>query len=205
MTTLHARMRQDLRGQKAKHVRKEGLVPGVVYGKKIESQNVAVDHTDLKKLLREIGQNGLLKLDVENDQSYQVMIQAVQKDPLKNDYLHIDFFEVDMLNEIQAQVPVHIEGDSPGVSQGGLLNHQLHELTVRCLPADIPASITVDISQLQIGDVLHVAHVRPNVAVHIINEDEDTVVAVQPPAVETAEPKETEEGDQEAETSADAS
>ncbi|WP_078393326.1 50S ribosomal protein L25/general stress protein Ctc [Shouchella patagoniensis] len=192
MTVLNANVRKDLKGNQTKQIRKEGFVPGVLYGKKIDSQAVSVESVALLKTLREVGQNGLFDLKLENGKKHNVMVQEIQVDPLKNHYTHIDFFEVDMKVERDANVPVHLEGDAPGASEGGIVNHLLYEITVHCLPADVPENITVDISGLNIGDTLSISDIRSAVTVEISNEDEEAVVTVQPPTV-TEDPKETEE------------
>ncbi|GAF14281.1 LSU ribosomal protein L25p [Bacillus sp. JCM 19046] len=192
MTVLKAKERNDLTGHQTKQIRNEGFVPGVLYGKKIESKPVSVESVAFLKTLREVGQNGLFDLQLESGKKHHVMVQEIQVDALKNHYTHIDFFEVDMKVERDANVPVHLEGDAPGASEGGIVNHLLYEITVHCLPADIPESITVDISELNVGDTLSIAEIRSSVSVEIVNEDEEAVVTVQPPTV-TEDPDETEE------------
>ncbi|MFB4214123.1 50S ribosomal protein L25/general stress protein Ctc [Shouchella sp. JSM 1781072] len=192
MTVLQARDRKDLTGQETRKIRLDGFVPGVLYGKKIQSQAVSVESVAFLKTMREVGQNGLFNLELESGKKHNVMVQEVQIDPLKNHYTHIDFFEVDMNEERDANVPVHLEGEAPGASEGGIVNHLLYEITVHCLPADIPESITVDISNLNIGDSLSVEEIRSNVSVQIVNEDDEAVVTVQAPTV-NEDPEATEE------------
>lgn len=192
MTVLQARDRKDLTGQETRKIRLDGFVPGVLYGKKIQSQAVSVESVAFLKTMREVGQNGLFNLELESGKKHNVMVQEVQIDPLKNHYTHIDFFEVDMNEERDANVPVHLEGEAPGASEGGIVNHLLYEITVHCLPADIPESITVDISNLNIGDSLSVEEIRSNVPVQIVNEDDEAVVTVQAPSV-NEDPEATEE------------
>lgn len=192
MTVLQARDRKDLTGQETRKIRLDGFVPGVLYGKKIQSQAVSVESVAFLKTMREVGQNGLFNLELESGKKHNVMVQEVQVDPLKNHYTHIDFFEVDMNEERDANVPVHLEGEAPGASEGGIVNHLLYEITVHCLPADIPESITVDISNLNIGDSLSVEEIRSNVPVQIVNEDDEAVVTVQAPSV-NEDPEATEE------------
>ncbi|KHF38335.1 50S ribosomal protein L25/general stress protein Ctc [Halalkalibacter okhensis] len=183
-TVLQANPRDDLRGSATRKIRKEGYVPAILYGNKIESQPVAVMSVDLLKTVREVGKNGLFSLDVSGKKKHQVMIHDIQIDPLKNEYTHIDFFEVDMTSEIDANVPVRLTGEAPGEKEGGMVSHLLYEIAVRCLPADIPEEITVDVSNLTIGDSIQVADIRSQVSVDITSEDEETIVTVQPQAAE---------------------
>ncbi len=108
------------------------------------------------------------------------------------------FFEVDMTTEFDADVPVHLIGEAPGGKEGGIVSHLLYEISVKCLPADIPEGIEVDISSLQIGDSLQIADIRSNVNVTITNEDDETIVSVLPPTVEE-ESEEADEGAEQAE------
>ncbi|WP_100405935.1 50S ribosomal protein L25/general stress protein Ctc [Bacillus solitudinis] len=189
---LKANPRNDLRGSATRKVRKEGYVPGILYGNKIESQPVSVESVEFIKMVREVGKNGLFSLDVNGKAKHQVMIHDLQRDPIKNEYTHIDFFEVDMTSEIVAEVAVHLSGEAPGANEGGVVSHLLYNLSVRCLPSEIPEEITVDISSLNIGDSIQVADIRKTMKVEITNEDEETIVTIQPPAVEK-EPEQLEE------------
>jgi large subunit ribosomal protein L25 len=198
-TVLQANPRDDLRGSATRKIRKEGYVPAILYGNKIESQPVAVMSVDLLKTVREVGKNGLFSLDVTGKKKHQVMIHDIQIDPLKNEYTHIDFFEVDMTSEIDANVPVRLTGEAPGEKEGGMVSHLLYEVGVRCLPADIPEEITVDVSSLNIGDSIQVADIRSQVSVDITSEDEETIVTVQPQAAEQENGQAPEEQAEEAE------
>lgn len=185
--SLKAEKRPDLRGSVTRKIRKQGYVPAVVYGNKTKSQPISVEAVDFLKTVREVGRNGLISLEVEKGTKHQVMVHDLQMDPLKGDYLHIDFFEVDMSSEIEANVPVRLTGEARGVSEGGVLSQLMYEITVRSLPADIPEEITLDVSSLAIGDSIQIRDVRGNVPVQVVNEDEETVVTVQPPATEKEE------------------
>ncbi|MCM3715790.1 50S ribosomal protein L25/general stress protein Ctc [Halalkalibacter oceani] len=190
-TILKASPREDLKGSATRQLRKDGYVPAVLYGNKIESQPVSVEGVDFLKTVREVGKNGLFSLEVSGKNKHQVMIHDLQIDPLKNEYLHIDFFEVDMTSEIDAAVPVRLTGEAPGEKEGGIVSHLMYEISVKCLPSDIPEEISVDISGLAIGDSIQVADIRSTVQVEITSDDEETIVTVQPPAAEV-EPEGTE-------------
>ncbi|GAE27714.1 LSU ribosomal protein L25p [Halalkalibacter wakoensis JCM 9140] len=198
-SVLQANPREDLRGSATRRIRKEGYVPAVLYGNKIESQPVAVTGIDFLKTVREVGKNGLFSLDVAGKKKHQVMIHDIQIDPLKNEYTHIDFFEVDMTSEIDANVPVRLNGEAPGEKEGGMVSHLMYEITVRCLPGEIPEEISVDVSNLNIGDSIQVADIRSSVSVDISNEDEETIVTVQAPAAEVENEQAPDEQAEEAE------
>ena len=195
MTVLKAEKRTDMRGSGTRKVRNAGFVPGVLYGNKTKSTPVSVESVDFLKTIREVGRNGLFSLDISGGKKHQVMVQEVQTDPLKDSFVHIDFFEVDMKSEMDADVPVRLEGEAPGVKEGGVLAQLKHELSVKSLPADIPEEVVIDVSELNIGDGITVADIKANVPVEVTSEDEETLVTVQPPTVEP----DPEEGDEEPE------
>lgn len=181
---LKANSRNDLKKSVTRTLRKEGQVPAILYGDKIDNQAVSVDAIDLLKTIREVGRNGLISLDVEGEKKHRVMIYEMQIDPIKNEYNHIDFFEVDMSSEIDVDVPVRLNGEAPGEKEGGIVSQLLHEISVKCLPADIPEEIEIDISGLNIGDSIQIADIRKNVSVEITNEDEESIITLQAPAAE---------------------
>lgn len=193
MTVLKAEKRTDMRGSGTRKVRNAGYVPGVLYGNKTESTPVSVESVDFLKTMREVGRNGLFSLEVSDGKKHQVMVQEVQTDPLKDSFVHIDFFEVDMKSEIDVEVPVRVEGEAAGVKEGGVLAQVKHEISVRCLPGDIPEEVVVDVSELGIGDGLTVADVKGSLSVEVTSEDEEAIVTVQPPTIEPDPDEEPEE------------
>ncbi|WP_413377001.1 50S ribosomal protein L25/general stress protein Ctc [Alkalihalobacillus sp. 1P02AB] len=183
-TVLKANRRENLQGSTTRKLRTEGFLPGVLYGNKIDSQPVSVESVEFLKTVREVGKNGIFSLDVDGGKKHQVMLYDLQTDPIKNEFVHADFFEVDMTSEIEAEVSIHLIGDSPGANAGGIVAHMMHTVVVHCLPSDIPENIEVDISSLHIGDAIQIADIRDRVSVDIKNEDEETIVTVQAPAAE---------------------
>ncbi|NEU32544.1 50S ribosomal protein L25/general stress protein Ctc [bacterium LRH843] len=194
MAVLQANSRPNLKKSVTKKIRKEGNVPAVLYGEKLESQSVSVNGIDFLKTVRDVGRNGLISLEVDG-KKHKVMVYDLQIDPLKNEYTHIDFFEVNMSTEIDANVHIRLVGESPGEKEGGIVSQLLHEVGVRCLPSDIPEEIEVNISNLAIGDSIQVADLRSSVSVELTSEDEETIVTVQAPAasIEPEQLPETEE------------
>ncbi|HHY22301.1 MAG TPA: 50S ribosomal protein L25/general stress protein Ctc, partial [Bacilli bacterium] len=159
--------------------RKEGKIPAVLYGKETESTAVAVDEREFLKTVRKVGRNGIIMLTVgEGQPGHQVLVHDMQIDPLKGNVKHIDFFEVDMNQEIEADVAVVLEGDAPGAREGGVVTQLLHEITVRSLPNEIPEGFTVDISNLNIGDTILVKDLAETVSTEIINDPEEALVTV---------------------------
>lgn len=178
-TILEAEKRVDFNRSATKGYRKEGKIPAVLYGKKTESTAVAVDEREFVKTVRKIGRNGIITLNIGDGQpGHQVLVQEMQVDPMRGDVTHIDFYEVDMNQEIEAEVSVVLEGDAPGSRDGGVVTQLLHELTVRSLPNEIPERFTVDISELNIGDTILVKDITGTVSTEIVNDPEEAIVTV---------------------------
>lgn len=174
------------------HLRKSGFIPAVVYGFQMESQAIAVDEKDLAKTLREVGRNGVMKLEVEGN-SLNVVMSDYQMNILKGQMIHVDFLAINMKEELEVSVIVNVTGDSMGVSEGGMLQQPNREVIIAVKPSDIPESIDVDVSELVIGDTLTVADIRSKTNFTIINEDEYTLVTVSAPRVEPETEAESEE------------
>ena len=136
-------------GRAVKHLRAEGLVPGIVYGSKKEPVPFQTAATPLEKLLGRV-QNQLFDLVIEGEAPRKVLVQEVQRHPVRRYLLHVDLQQVDLTEKREAEVPLVIVGSSP-LAESNLyyLNHQLTEVMVRCLPTDIPSRIEVDVSKLE--------------------------------------------------------
>lgn len=194
-----------IKAQKREHknntkLRNSGFIPAVVYGFETESQPIAVDEKDLVKTLREVGRNGVMKIDVEG-QSLNVVLNDYQMNILKAQIIHADFLAINMKEELEVSVTVNTTGTSLGVSEGGLLQQPSRELTVIVKPSDIPDSIEIDVTNMAIGDTLTVGDVRDKIGYKIIEDDDYTLVTVSAPRVETETDAEADaEGTEEAST-----
>ncbi|HXF57437.1 MAG TPA: 50S ribosomal protein L25/general stress protein Ctc [Actinomycetota bacterium] len=171
----------------ARKLRAQGKVPAVVYGHGAEPLHIAVDARELYHVLHsEAGTNVLVELRV-NGQRLLAMPREVQRDHIKGQYLHVDFLRVARDETITLEVPVHLVGESPGVKQGGVIEHHLWSLEVECLPQDVPAAIEADLSRLGMGDSLHVGDLPPSDRYRILTPAEEVIVSVVPPQVLPAE------------------
>lgn len=179
-TVLQADKRSDLRGSKLRNIRNQGGVPGVIYGKSIENAPVTVEEITLIKTIRENGRNGVLKLDVDGTQT-EVMITEIQVDPIKNNIVHVDFYAVDMKKELDANVPVQVVGEAAGVKNGGVLQQSLYEVSVKALPNDLPESIEIDVTELDINDSMQVKDLVSGANYTINNDPEESVLSILPP------------------------
>ncbi len=163
---LKAEVREGTGSATVKKLRRQGIVPGVIYGGGQRNYPVQVNAKEITDLLAHASsENVLVDLVVEGakDKNKLVLIQAVQHNTLSRAITHIDFQAVREDEEIRATVPVYLSGEPVGVKQGGLLDHQVHQLEVRCLPKDLPESLTFDVTDLAMGQALHVGEVKfPN-------------------------------------------
>lgn len=172
---------RELTGKKVKRLRKQGLVPANIFGKDFKSASVQVELKDLMKTFKSGGESGLV--DVKYDgQTLPSLINNIQRDPVSNLVIHIDFHKVNLKEKITAHVPVVVEGESPAVKSGvGLLLQTLYEIEVESLPTDIPANIIVDAEKLtEVGQNVHVKDLKiAKDKVEVKNDPEDIVVSVQ--------------------------
>src|SRR5215813_7618636 len=170
---------RDDRGKNAaRRLRRQGLVPGVVYGGKGDNIAVAVDPKALQKVLRsEAGRNAILKLDIAGSGATNAILKSWQVDPIKESFLHADFYRIAMDVAIRVTVPIHIMGEARGVKvDGGILEVIMREIEVECLPGDIPERIDVDVADLGINGALRVSDLPPNAKVKVLEPPDQVVV-----------------------------
>jgi large subunit ribosomal protein L25 len=177
---VSAKGRTDRGKNAARRLRREGLIPGVVYGGKGENVAVAVDPKALQKVLRsEAGRNSILKLDIADHGPTNAILKSWQVDPIKENFLHADFYRIAMDVAIRVTVPIHTTGEARGVKvDGGILELIMREIEVECLPGDIPEHIDVDVSDLGLNGALRVSDLPATAKVKILESAEQVVVHV---------------------------
>lgn len=173
-------------GKKTKRLRAEGIVPGVLFGKKTGSVPVQLDAKAFEALYREAGRTTIFKLSVDGGSATSVVIKSVQRNPLTGRAVHVDFFAPDLTQEMQADVPIVYTGTAPGVeASGGSLFTSLSHLKVRALPADLPHEVVVDVTPLVDLDVaILVGDLAASGNFTILNDADELVAKVMPPRVE---------------------
>lgn len=173
----------------ARALRRQGLVPGVVYGKGMTACTVAVDPKELgRAVATEAGLNTLITLKGEGAFDGKVVIlKDVQVHPLRRNPVHYDFQAVDLGQKVHVMVPVHAIGKSKGEKLGGRLQIIRHELEVVCLPGSIPTSIDIDVTELAVGDVVHIEDVKLPAGTEVPHEVNFTVITVVGHKAEEAE------------------
>ena len=150
MLTIDAKIR-ELKGRKTEELRREGMIPAVLYGPGIENKDLTVTGKEFANLFRQAGKSSLVGLRVENEaKNFMVLINDLSVDPVSGKTIHIDFYQPDLKKEIEADVPLVFVGESPAVKDlGGTLIKNFDEIAVKALPADLPREIKVDISVLK--------------------------------------------------------
>ncbi|MBE3571411.1 MAG: 50S ribosomal protein L25/general stress protein Ctc [Moorella humiferrea] len=177
--TINAEVRPDTGKQTAGRMRRQGKVPGVIYGKKVGNLPLAVPRKELERVLDREGGSALLKVIIGGQgqaREFTAMVREVQRHPIKGEIIHIDFHQISLDEEIRATVPIVLEGEARGVRNGGILQYGLREVEVEALPADLPETLTIDISDLDVGEHLSVADIKAPRGVKILTEP-DAVIA----------------------------
>lgn len=189
MLELNAKIRETL-GKKVKTLRKQGIIPAVVYGEKIKSMPLEMNYSDFEKVYKEAGESTIIKLKVQNLKSKvnekNVLIHDITRDPVSGKFIHIDFYAVRMDKLITAEVLLVFEGESPAVEiEEGVLVKNITEVEVEALPANLPPEIKVDISVLKtFDDLIHIKDLKVAEDVKILVEPNEVVVSVVPPRSE---------------------
>ena len=181
--TLKAESRPGTGKGVARKLRAAGKVPGVVYGRGMDPLPVAVERLALARAFKtDAGRNVLIDLEVGSD-THLTMARELQRDPVRGTLLHVDFLKIARDVAIEVDVPIHITGESPGVKEGGVIEHHLWNVRVSCLPLNVPERIDADVSRLIIGDMLRVADLTVPEGVTILTDPDEAVLGVVVPQV----------------------
>lgn len=186
--------KRNLLGKKVKKLRKEGILPANLYGKKMKSQALQVKTDDFQKVYKDVGETGLIDLQVEKEkETHPVLIHNIQSHPVTGDFLHADFHEVELKEKMKAEISLMITGKSPAVeSKQGVLIQPLNKIEIEALPTDLPEQIEVDISGLkEVDQEIKIKDLKLSSGVSLSSDvDENTLVAkIGPLEEEIAEPK----------------
>jgi large subunit ribosomal protein L25 len=197
---LKAQVRKTTGNGPARVLRREGRIPAVLYGPKTDSMLLSIDFKEFEQIVKKenIG-SVLLNLQIQNGKTLtrSAMIKELQTHPTSGVFLHIDFYEIDMQRKITVSIPVVTRGKIASVEEGGLLQIVRRELEVFCLPTAIPEAIEVDVTDLKIGDSIHIQEIPLPGDIEIPADVDYTVVTVLAPKVEeVVEEEELEEGEE---------
>ena len=189
LLNVELREEKDLGKNQSRRLRSKGLVPAVLYMKGKKSIPVMVSPKKLIEILTsDTGENTIFSLQIAGKSSKEtVMIKDFQKDPVTERIIHADFIKIDLQKAIQVKVPVHPVGTAAGVKQqSGILDIIIREIDISCLPADIPESVEIDVSELLIGQHLSIKDLKVSDKIKILDDPEQTVVVVSAPRIEEA-------------------
>jgi large subunit ribosomal protein L25 len=187
--------RTEFGSRTARRLRRDGVVPGIVYSGGAAARPFQADAHDLSLFIDE--GHALFDLEIEGAGKVPVVIKEEQRHPVRGDLLHIDCQQVDLQQEIQAEVTIELSGaeDAPGAKEGGILEHVTREVTIEALPTDIPNEIVVDVSAMGIGDTIQLDSVTPPAGVKFVADapEEVTLATLNPPRIVEEEEPEVEE------------
>jgi large subunit ribosomal protein L25 len=187
---LKAKSRKEV-GRKVKLLRKGGILPANIYGKKIKSESIQIGVSDFRDVYKKAGETGLIYLELEGGKEKKeerpVLVANIQKDPVSDMLLHIDFHQVDLKEKVEAKVPVELVGESPAEKQSiGTVVQYLKEIEVEALPTDLPEKFQIDISALtEVDQMVHVKDLPYDKSkIEVKTDIEEILIKVEPPQKE---------------------
>lgn len=193
---LAARVRQNKGKGAARKLRSKDQIPAIFYGPETEPIMIVLDYPELERVIKQgTGENIILDLQVQSElgtETRKAMLKDITIDPIRDTYLHADFYEISMDKEITVNIPIHLINAPAGVVAGGILQHIRRELTVSCLPGRLIDSIDVDVSGLEVGDSLHIRDIEFPDGMKTTDEGYLTVAVVAAPTVSEEEAEEEE-------------
>jgi large subunit ribosomal protein L25 len=213
-TTFEAEKKGDI-----KRLRREGKIPAVLYGHKEKTKQIFIDQKEFKRVLDALKEETVIVNLKVGSKTYACVIKSLQQNPMSEELMHIDFQHIHKKEKVKATVPIHAIGEAPGVKKGGIMDVHLHEVVVRCLPDALPSHIDVDVSNLDLGETVHLRDLTVDNVEYELSLDTTVIsilvpraleVEVKPPVEEEAvavegevpeeEKKEVKEGEEEKET-----
>jgi large subunit ribosomal protein L25 len=191
--TLEVEERPEQGSRSARRLRREGYVPGIVYGGGGDCQSFKVGSRELRAAL--VAGSAVLDLKVAGGAVRPVIVKDQQNHPVRGQILHLDLLEVNLREKIHAPVRVELTGaeDAPGVSEGGIISQETNELNIEALPTDIPEVISVDVSHLEAAGTLHLSEITPPEGVTFLDDPDETIIATVTVPTEVPEEPEIEE------------
>lgn len=180
----------------ARKARRNGQIPAILYSHGKDADSYLINMSDWDSISNK--QVHIVKLKPSKDKSVNALIKDIQFDYLKGETVHIDFQEINMNEKIETSVIIHTVGTPKGLTEGGVLNHEIHEIEISCLPRDIPDEIEIDVSDLALFDSLSVADIKLPEGVEAILDSEEVILSVVEESM-TLEEEESEEEEEEEE------
>ena len=197
-TGLAARRRNETGKGAARRLRMAGKVPAVLYGKDQEPVSLTLDATEALHLFHSISvENTIVNVRIDDDkEELETLVREIQMHPYRPDIVHVDFYCIERGVALEVDIPANYIGTPLGVREGGSLEVILHEFRVECLPSNIPETIEVDVSALDIGDSIHASEISTEEGVELLTDPGQTVCLVSAPREEEEVVEELEEGEE---------
>lgn len=178
---IEVKERKEIGTNKVKHIRREGWIPGIIYGHGEKSSHIKIREEDLIRLVHELHSAAtLITLDLDGKELQAIIREAV-RDPLTEKLIHVDFQHIHEDEEVTVHVAIDFEGEAKGIEEGGILDIERRHLTVRCLPKAMPGKIVIDVSDLGIGDSFHIGDLELSKEVEVMEDSSATIVNVLSP------------------------
>ena len=186
--------------QNARAIRRAGDVPVVVYGRKKGAVALQINERLFKQFLRTYGENVIINMEINEGEPEPVIIKEIQRDPVeKQMLLHADFIRISLDEPVTSTVPIILVGTPAGAQHGGVIEFPLRNMSLKCLPAIMPNDITVDVTEMEVGDIVYVQDIELDDEVEVLDEPNRMIVSVAQPRViieEVEEPEEGEDGEE---------
>jgi len=167
-----------------KRLRREGKIPAVLYGHKEKTKTIYVEQKKFKEILDALKKETVIVNLKIGNKNYPCVIKSLQQNPLNEELLHVDFQHIHKKERVRATVPIHVVGAAPGVEKGGILDMHLHEVVVRCLPDALPSHIDVDVTNLELGETIHLKELKTSNLDFELSLDTTVVSVLVPRALE---------------------
>jgi large subunit ribosomal protein L25 len=174
---LDIQLRENTGKEAARKERQRGFIPAVLYGIK-GNKILTVKAKDFEKMFEEIGEHSIINLNIDNKVKAEVIVKDFQLDPISKHVIHIDFLEFEKGKALKTEIPIRVTGASVGVKKGGILETFLRDLEVECLPKDIPDSITIDVTDMEIGDSVHARDISVDDKIKVLTNPDQVVVTI---------------------------
>lgn len=182
---LEVQPRDAFGKQSARAIRRQGDVPAVLYGRSQDTLAIQLNARIFKQFLRTYGENVIINMEIGGANSEPVIIKEIQRDPVeKHQLLHADFIRISLDEPVTSAVPVVLVGSPSGVEEGGVLELPLRQVNLHCLPMQLPTEISIDVSELNIGDAIHVGDLNFGDEVEILDEADRIIATVSQPRIQ---------------------
>jgi large subunit ribosomal protein L25 len=170
----------------ARKLRAAGRIPAVLYGTNVEPVSITISAREWENITRHMKRNVIIDMEIQGGAAIDkrpVMVKEIQRDGLGTNIMHIDFFQVSMEQTVEVEVPIHLTGKSKGEVLGGIVDVHLRSIRVECLPNQIPEDITLDVTELDVGDSIHISDISLP-GVKLVEHGEIAILSIIPPTVE---------------------